>query len=92
MRYLLIVTEETSLLVERKCPVTTPLAWPQDIKASLSRNTITLTGRPNLASTAGTDRQKRGQAINLNSLGKGYFNVDQNNQSHFCKRVDEEVC
>ena len=35
---------------------------------------------------------KRGQAVSLNSLGKGYFNVDQNNQSHFCKRVDEEVC
>jgi hypothetical protein len=64
----------------------------QDTKASLSRNTITLNGHLNSASAATTDRQKRGQAVSLNSLGKGYFNVDQNNQSHFCKRVDEEVC
>ena len=56
-----------------------PLAWPEDTKASLSRNTITLTGRLNSDSAAATDRQKRGQAINLNSLGEGYFNVDQNN-------------
>ena len=36
--------------------------------------------------------KKGGQAVKLNLLGEGYFNVDQNNQSHFCKRVDEEVC
>ena len=92
MRYLLVVTEETSLVMERKCPVSTPLAWPEDTKASLSRNTITLTRRLNSASTAATDRQKRGRVVNLNSLGKGYFNVDQNNQRYFGKRVDEEIC
>ena len=47
---------------------------------------------PELGQYSGFGSTKRGQAVNLNSLGKGYFNVDQNNQSHFCKRVDEEVC
>ncbi len=47
---------------------------------------------PEPGQRSGYGSTKKGQAVNLNSLGEGYLNVDQNNQSHFCKRVDEEVC
>ena len=60
--------------------------------ASLSRNTTTLTGRLNPASAAAKDRQERSEAVNLNSFRTGYSNVDQNDQSYLCKRVDEKVC
>ena len=60
--------------------------------ASLSRNTTTLTGRLNPASAAAKDRQERSEAVILNSFRTWYSNVDQNDQSYLCKRVDEKVC
>ena len=47
---------------------------------------------PEPGQRSGYGSTKKGPGVNLNSLGEGYFNVDQNNQSYFCKRVDKEVC
>ena len=51
-----------------------------------------LSGRLNPANAAAKDRQERSEAVNLNSFRTGYSNVDQNDQSYLCKRVDEKLC